>query len=100
MEQAEDTTTTEQEVETTPAESATTTAQSIDLEEVYDTAITEQAAEIERLLETMGLMDEQLDMIQDLTVDILSALHITNHDDLVNEVRKLCCDILTTINNG
>lgn len=82
------------------AEDTTITEQSLDIEQAYDTAIAEQAAEIERLLEAMGLIDEQLDTIQDLTVDILSALHITNRDDLVNEVRRLCCDILTTIRNG
>lgn len=83
------------------ADDTTTTEQAAEIEQADDTVvITEQAAEIERLLEAMGLIDEQLDTIQDMTVDILSTLHITDHDDLVNEVRRLCCDILTTIRNG
>jgi CHAD domain-containing protein len=80
----------------------TTTEQAAEIEQAEDkdTVITEQAAEIERLLEAMELTDEQLGMIQDTAIDILSALHITDHDQLVNEVRRLCCDILTTVRNG
>ncbi len=82
-------------------ENTTTTEQAVEIEQADDTVvITEQAAEIERLLEAIGLVDEQLDTIQDMTVDILSALHITDRDELVNEVRRVCCDILTTIRNG
>lgn len=83
------------------AEDTTITEQAVEIEQADDSVvITEQAAEIERLLEAMELIDEQLDLIQDTTIDILSALHISDHEALVNEVRRLCCDILTTVKNG